>query len=44
MFAEGVRRLEQTLGPTDLLIASAGIGIETSAAGLRAADVARVID
>jgi NAD(P)-dependent dehydrogenase (short-subunit alcohol dehydrogenase family) len=42
--AAGVSRLEQTLGPIDLMIASAGIGIETSAAGLRAADVARVID
>src|SRR5207248_1574952 len=33
-----------TAGPTDLLIASAGIGIETSAADLRPHDVARVID
>jgi short-subunit dehydrogenase len=42
--ADRVRQLEQTLGATDLLIASAGIGIETTAADLRAADVARVID
>jgi len=39
-----VRELEQVLGPTELLIASAGIGIETSALNLRAADFARVID
>ncbi len=39
-----VAELEQALGPTDLLIACAGIGIETSAADLKAEDVARVID
>jgi NAD(P)-dependent dehydrogenase (short-subunit alcohol dehydrogenase family) len=39
-----VRELEQALGPADMLIASAGIGLETSALDLRAADVARVID
>jgi len=39
-----VRELEQALGPTDMLIASAGVGLETSALDLRAADVARVID
>jgi short-subunit dehydrogenase len=39
-----VRELEQALGPTDMLIASAGIGLETSALDLRAGDVARVID
>lgn len=42
--AEAVRRLEQQLGPTDLLIACAGIGMETSARELSAPDVARVID
>jgi NAD(P)-dependent dehydrogenase (short-subunit alcohol dehydrogenase family) len=42
--AEAVARLEQQLGPTDLLIACAGVGCETSAHDLRAADVARVID
>ncbi len=41
---DAIRRLEQTVGPTDLLIASAGIGLETSGHSLRAADVARVID
>lgn len=39
-----VRELEQALGPTDMLVASAGIGLETSALDLHAADVARVID
>jgi short-subunit dehydrogenase len=39
-----VRELEAALGPIDMLIASAGIGIETSGLDLRAADVARVID
>jgi short-subunit dehydrogenase len=39
-----VRELEAALGPTDMLIASAGIGIETSGLDLRAADVARVIE
>lgn len=42
--ADSIRRLEQQLGPVELLIASAGIGIETSARELRAEDVARVID
>jgi NAD(P)-dependent dehydrogenase (short-subunit alcohol dehydrogenase family) len=41
---EKVRELEQTLGPAELLIASAGIGMETPALELRAADVARVIE
>jgi short-subunit dehydrogenase len=41
---EAVYRLEQALGPTDLLIASAGVGAETSALDLRPADVSRVID
>src|SRR5688572_22957611 len=36
--------LEARLGPTDLLIASAGIGVETSGLDYRAADVARVIN
>jgi short-subunit dehydrogenase len=39
-----VRALEQSLGPTELLIACAGIGIETSALDMRPADFARVID
>jgi len=39
-----VRELEAALGPIDMLIASAGIGIETSGLDLRAADVARVIE
>src|SRR5712691_8522266 len=39
-----IRQLEQTLGPIDLLVASAGIGMETSAFDLRAEDVARVIE
>jgi NAD(P)-dependent dehydrogenase (short-subunit alcohol dehydrogenase family) len=38
--SDAVRRLEAELGPTDLLIASAGIGRETSALDLRAEDVA----
>ena len=41
---EKVREVEQRLGPTDLLVASAGVGIETTAGDLRPADVARVID
>jgi short-subunit dehydrogenase len=41
---ERIRQLEQAVGPTDLLIACAGVGIETTARSLRAADVARVID
>jgi short-subunit dehydrogenase len=36
---KAVRRLHERLGPTDLLIASAGIGMETSALKFRAADV-----
>jgi NAD(P)-dependent dehydrogenase (short-subunit alcohol dehydrogenase family) len=39
-----VRRLESELGPTDLVIASAGVGMETSALAYRSADVARVIE
>jgi NAD(P)-dependent dehydrogenase (short-subunit alcohol dehydrogenase family) len=38
--SEAVRQLEAALGPTDILIASAGIGRETSALDLRAEDVA----
>ncbi len=38
--SEAVRQLEAVLGPTDILIASAGIGRETSALDLRAEDVA----
>src|SRR5205807_1768670 len=34
-----VRDLEAKIGPTDLLIATAGVGIETYAADLRPADV-----
>jgi short-subunit dehydrogenase len=37
-------KLEQQLGPVDLLIASAGLGIETSALALNANDVAKVIE
>jgi NAD(P)-dependent dehydrogenase (short-subunit alcohol dehydrogenase family) len=36
--------LEAQLGPTDLLIASAGVGRETSATDFRAADMAEVIN
>jgi short-subunit dehydrogenase len=36
-------KLEQQIGPIDLLIASAGVGIETSALALNADDVAKVI-
>ena len=39
-----VGRLEARLGPTDLLIASAGVGRETSAADFRAEDMAAVIN
>jgi NAD(P)-dependent dehydrogenase (short-subunit alcohol dehydrogenase family) len=42
--ADAVARLEQQLGPTELLVACAGIGVETTARELRADDVARVID
>ncbi len=42
--ASGIRTLEQQLGPVELLVACAGIGMETSARELRAEDVARVID
>ena len=35
-----VARLEEQLGPTDLLVASAGIGLETPAAAFRAEDIA----
>jgi NAD(P)-dependent dehydrogenase (short-subunit alcohol dehydrogenase family) len=41
---ERIGELAQSVGPIDLLVASAGIGVETSAHELRAADVARVID
>src|SRR5262249_1688927 len=40
---EVVAELEGRLGPTDLLVASAGIGIETSALVFRAEDVAAQI-
>jgi NAD(P)-dependent dehydrogenase (short-subunit alcohol dehydrogenase family) len=39
-----VRELEQVLGPAEMLVACAGVGVETSAHDLRPADVARVID
>jgi NAD(P)-dependent dehydrogenase (short-subunit alcohol dehydrogenase family) len=39
-----VRRLEEKLGPTDLLIANAGVGKETSALDFRAEDVAAQIN
>lgn len=42
--AAAVQELERQLGPTDLLIASAGVGIETSAHSLNPHDFARVID
>src|SRR5437868_1298356 len=42
--AEKVRLLEDAVGPTDLLVASAGIGLETSAADLKPADIAQVIN
>jgi NAD(P)-dependent dehydrogenase (short-subunit alcohol dehydrogenase family) len=41
---EHIRQLEQILGPPELVVACAGIGLETTAQSLRAADVARVID
>ncbi len=41
---DATARLEAQLGPTDLLIASAGIGIETSATDFRAEDMAAVIN
>jgi NAD(P)-dependent dehydrogenase (short-subunit alcohol dehydrogenase family) len=41
---DAVARLEAQLGPTDLLIASAGIGRETSATDFRAEDMAAVIN
>jgi short-subunit dehydrogenase len=41
---EQAAKLEQQLGPIDLLIASAGVGIETSAFALNADDVAKVIE
>lgn len=40
---EQTLKLEEQLGPIDLLIACAGVGIETSALDLRAQDVAKVI-
>ena len=39
-----VASLEAQLGPTELLIASAGIGLETSGLNYRAADIAKVIN
>ena len=42
--ADAVRQLEQRLGPVSLLIANAGIGLETSALDYRAADVNRVLN
>jgi short-subunit dehydrogenase len=39
-----VEELEQALGPTDLLIANAGVGFETAALNLKAEDVARIIN
>lgn len=39
-----VRALEAQLGPIDLLVANAGIGIETSGLQFNAADMARVIN
>src|SRR5207253_8765619 len=44
MLRDKIREMEQRLGPTDLLVASAGVGIETSAQDLRPAAVAKVID
>jgi NAD(P)-dependent dehydrogenase (short-subunit alcohol dehydrogenase family) len=41
---DATSRLEAQLGPTDLLIASAGIGVETSATDFRAEDMAAVIN
>jgi short-subunit dehydrogenase len=41
--AAKVAELEQALGPIDRLIACAGVGIETSAIGLDAGDMAKVI-
>src|SRR5262245_7214748 len=41
--ADQIARLEQQLGPIDMLIASAGVGFETSALNLRADDVQTVI-
>jgi NAD(P)-dependent dehydrogenase (short-subunit alcohol dehydrogenase family) len=40
---QATRELEATLGPIDLLVANAGIGIETSGLDYRAADMNRVI-
>src|SRR5579884_515992 len=39
-----VADLETRVGPTDLLIASAGVGIETSGLNYRADDIAKVIN
>jgi NAD(P)-dependent dehydrogenase (short-subunit alcohol dehydrogenase family) len=39
-----VRQLESALGPIELVVASAGIGIETSTRAWRTRDVARVIE
>ncbi len=42
--AATIQELERQIGPTDLLIASAGVGMETSAHFLNAGDVASVIN
>jgi NAD(P)-dependent dehydrogenase (short-subunit alcohol dehydrogenase family) len=39
-----IQDLERRLGPTDLLVASAGIGLETSAHSLKPEDIAAVIN
>jgi len=41
---KATRELVEKLGPTDLLIANAGIGMETTAASLNPLDIARIID
>ncbi|MSQ94137.1 MAG: SDR family NAD(P)-dependent oxidoreductase [Gemmataceae bacterium] len=41
---EAVRELEAALGPIDLLVANAGIGIETKAVNYSAADMAKVLN
>jgi short-subunit dehydrogenase len=43
-FQEKVRRLEHRMGPTELLIASAGVGIETSATSMNPQEIATVIE
>jgi NAD(P)-dependent dehydrogenase (short-subunit alcohol dehydrogenase family) len=42
--AAAIQDLERRLGPTDLLVASAGIGLETSAHALKPQDIAAVIN